>query len=170
MKNGNQRAPFEVARSGEAIYVRVRGLGNMMVAPTLESFAEREISEGARQFVFDLAECTGVDSTFMGLLLTLANRLREEGQDEHPLVAINVDEHAQKQVTSVGLDAFITIKPGRTKLPSALALTELSVVHASDRERLKLMVRTHRELVAADARNKAKFGPFLEGLLSELES
>ena len=153
MKNGNQRAPFEVARSGEAIYVRVRGLGSMMVAPTLEAFAEREIDEGARQFVFDLAECAGVDSTFMGLLLTLANRLREDGQEQHPLVAINVDEHAQKQVTSVGLDAFITIKPGRTKLPGALKLTELAVVTASDRERLKLMVRTHRELVAADARN-----------------
>lgn len=169
VKNGNQRAPFEVARAGEAIYVRIRGLGNMMVAPTLEAFAQRAIDEGARQFVFDLAECTGVDSTFMGLLLTLVNRLREEGQVNHPCVAINVDEHAQKQLCSVGLDAFISIKEGRTKLPSALTLTELAVTPASDKERLRLMVRTHRELVAADARNKAKFGPFLEGLLAELE-
>lgn len=168
MKSGNHRAPFEVARSGDAIYVRVRGLGSMMVAPTFEAFAERSIDEGVRQFVIDLAECTGVDSTFMGLLLSLANRLREGGQP-HPCIAINVDEHAQKQLSSVGLDAFITIKEGRTKLPSALKLTELAVVSASDRERLKLMVRTHRELVAADARNKAKFGPFLEGLLAELE-
>lgn len=168
VKSGNQRAPFEVARAGEAIYVRVRGLGSMMVAPTLEAFAERAIDEGVRQFVFDLAECTGVDSTFMGLLLTLANNLRDEGQ-AHPCVAINVDDHAQKQISSVGLDAFITIKEGRTKLPSALKVTELAVTPASDKERLRLMVRTHRELVAADARNKAKFGPFLEGLLAELE-
>lgn len=164
---GNGRAVFEVARAGEAIYVRVRGLGSMMVAPTLEAFADRAIAEGARQFVFDLAECTGVDSTFMGLMLTLSNRLREEGATQHPVVALNVDDHAQKQLTSVGLDSFISIKPGRTKLPS-LTLTELSTVQASEKERLRLMVRTHRELVASDARNKAKFGAFLEGLLEEL--
>jgi anti-sigma B factor antagonist len=168
VKNGNHRAPFEVARSGDALYVRVRGLGSMMVAPTFEAFADRSIEEGANQFVIDLAECTGVDSTFMGLLLSLGNRLRDAGQP-HPCILINVDEHAQKQLTSVGLDAFVTIKEGRTKLPHGLTLAELAVVSASDRERLKLMVRTHRELVAADARNKAKFGPFLEGLLAELE-
>ncbi len=63
----DKRPPFEVAKADDAIYVRVRGLGSMHSAPTLEAFADRAIEEGARRFVFDLSPCTGVDSTFMGL-------------------------------------------------------------------------------------------------------
>ena len=74
------RAPFEVAKADDAIYVRVRGLGSMSTAPTLEAFADRVIDEGARRFVFDFTDCTGVDSTFMGLLLTIANRVRDDGR------------------------------------------------------------------------------------------
>lgn len=163
------RAPFEVAKADDAIYVRVRGLGSMATAPTLEAFADRVIDEGARRFVFDLTDCTGVDSTFMGLLLTIANRVRNDGAAAHGVILLNVDDHALKQLGSVGLDAFLTIAPGASRLPSSIQLTELAVVAASDKERLKLMVRAHKELVAADARNKAKFGAFLEGILAELD-
>lgn len=161
--------PFLVARSRSALYVRIQGLGSMHTAPTLEAFAESEIESGARQLVMDLRECSGVDSTFMGLLLTLANKLRSlQNGTPGGCVLINVDAHAQKQLSSVGVDAFVSIKDGETELPEELRLTELAVVEAGERERMKLMVRAHKELVAADARNKAKFGAFLEGILAEL--
>src|SRR5262245_53366010 len=72
-------APFLVARSRSAIYVRVQGLGSMHTASTLEAFAEAQVREGARQLVLDLRDCTGVDSTFMGLVLTISNQLRGNG-------------------------------------------------------------------------------------------
>ncbi len=161
----SNRAPFAAARSEDALYVRIHGLGSMTNAPTLEAFAQQEIDSDARHLVFDFAECAGVDSTFMGLILSLSNELRERGGG---VVLINVDDHARKQLSSVGVDAFVTLKDGATELPKALRLTSLAVVHASDRERLKLMVKAHKELVAADARNKAKFGAFLEAIVSEL--
>lgn len=166
------QAPFAAAKSEDAIYVRITGLASMVNAPTLEAFAQQEIEEGARQFVMDLKACTGVDSTFMGLILALSNQLRElSGGDDgaNGIVLINVDEHARKQLSSVGVDAFVTLKRGKTRLPKQLRLTPLTGVEASDRERLKLMVRAHRELVASDARNKAKFGAFLESIVAELE-
>ncbi|RMG08028.1 MAG: anti-sigma factor antagonist [Planctomycetota bacterium] len=167
-----KRAPFSAATSGEALYVRLRGLGSMHNAPTLEAFADRALENGVCQLVFDFQRCTGVDSTFMGLLLDLSNRLREraKGRPLAGVVLINVDEHALKQLSSVGVDAFVTIKPGRTPIPPGLKLIEVDSVEASTEERLKLMVRVHKELVASDARNKAKFGAFLEGIIAELNS
>jgi anti-anti-sigma regulatory factor len=164
----SKRAPFEVARSNGALYVRICGLGSMTNAPTLEAFAEKALDDGVNQLVLDLKRCTGVDSTFMGMILALSNRLREQGGTSG-IVLVNVDEHALKQLKSVGVDAFVTVKDGKSKLPGALRLTELLVAETTDRERLKLMVRAHKELVAADARNEAKFGAFLEGILAELE-
>jgi anti-sigma B factor antagonist len=162
-----KRAVFEAARSENALYVRICGLGSMTNASTLDVFASHAMDDGVSSFVFDFKACTGVDSTFMGLILAISNRLREDDH-EGGIVLINVDDHALKQLSSVGVDAFVTVKEGRTRLPSRLRLTEVSVIEASDRERLKLMVRAHKELVASDARNKAKFGAFLEAIVSEL--
>ena len=162
------RAPFEAARSHDALYVRIRGLASMTTAPTFEAFTEGALSKGVQQLVLDLEHCSGVDSTFMGLILSLSNRLREEFDGAAGIVLVNVDDHAQRQLSSVGVDAFVTIRPGETRLPPALKLTAVDAVDSSDRERLKLMVRAHKELVAADARNRAKFGAFLEGIIGEL--
>lgn len=163
--------PFEAARSGKAIYLRVHGLGSMTTAPTLEAFVEQAIEAGARQFVFDFETCDGVDSTFMGLLLGISNRLDEASSRStvRGVVLINVDEHAHKQLSSVGIDALLTIVDGETELPRSLKLTGLDAREVSDKDRLKLMVRAHKDLVAADARNKAKFGPFLQAIVAELE-
>jgi anti-sigma B factor antagonist len=152
---------FEVAKSEDAIYVRVHGLGSMKTAPTLEAFVHSEAERGASQLVIDLADCTGVDSTFMGTLLGVSHRMS--------VALINVDDHARKQLSSVGLDSFLTLVKGESPLPSRLKLTKLSTQIVSDRERMKLMVRAHKELVAADERNKAKFGAFLEAIVAELE-
>jgi len=161
-------APFQIARSQDAIYVRVTGLGSMHNASALDAFAEREIEEGAQQFILDLSDCTGVDSTFMGTLLGLSNRVRELDAGAG-IALINVDDHARKQLSSVGVDAFVTLVPGETPLPRKLKLTELSTEPVSDRERLKLMVRAHKDLVSADSRNEAKFGAFLSAIVAELE-
>lgn len=164
-----KRAPFQIAVSGKAVYVRVHGLGSMHTAPTLEGFAKRVIKGGARQFVFDLKKCTGVDSTFMGMLLGLCKRLTQPDDGKsRGCVLINVDDHANKQLSSVGVDAFVTIKPGATPLPKGLKLTNLDVVEASDEERMKLMVRAHKDLIAANESNRAKFGPFLKAIVAEL--
>ncbi|MGE0706409.1 MAG: STAS domain-containing protein [Planctomycetota bacterium] len=159
---------FEVARSEDAVYVRVQGLGSMKTAPTLEAFVDAQVEEGARQLVLDLGECSGVDSTFMGTLLGVSNRLRELGPGAG-VALINVDAHARKQLSSVGVDAFVKLVDGETELPGRLKLTELPTRAVSDKERLKLMVRAHKDLVAADERNKAKFGAFLEAIIAELE-
>lgn len=164
----SKRAPFEAARSNGALYVRIHGLGSMINAPTLEAFAEKAIDDGVSQLVLDLKRCTGVDSTFMGLILGLSNRLRDQ-DGVSGIVLVNVDEHALKQLKSVGVDAFVMVKAGKTRLPPALRMTELTVADTTDRERLKLMVRAHKELITADARNEAKFGAFLEGIVAELE-
>ena len=159
---------FEVAKSEDAIYVRVHGLGSMTTAPTMEAFVEKQVEDGARQLVVDLGKCSGVDSTFMGTLLGISNRLRDLGPGAG-VALINVDQHARKQLSSVGLDAFLTLVDGETELPRRLKLVELPTRTVSDRERLKLMLRAHKDLVAADERNRAKFGAFLEAIVSEFE-
>jgi hypothetical protein len=50
----------------------------MLNAPALADFAEMQRAQGYRRFVFDLAECRGLDSTFMGSIVGLVHALRRE--------------------------------------------------------------------------------------------
>jgi anti-anti-sigma factor len=166
---------FEVARTGDVVYVHVAGLGNMSNAPALKEFVDAMLKEGFRRFVIDLDGCRGVDSTFMGTLLDIATTAREgarpsSGSDdgEPGVLLVNVDDHCRKQLGSVGLDAFIPIRPGNAKLPEGIEMRELAIRDVPAPERVKLILKAHQELVAIDARNKEKFGAFLRGLLKDL--
>jgi hypothetical protein len=170
---------FEVARAGDAVYVRVTGLGNMGNAPVLKAFIDKMIEEGFRRFVVDLGPCRGIDSTFMGTLLDVATSAREgakparkalsESDDGEPgVLLVNVDDHCRKQLVSVGLDAFLPIAGEKAVLPAGLELRALETADVPHQERLKLIVKAHQELVAIDQRNEAKFGAFLKDLLADL--
>ncbi len=173
-----QPSGFEVARAGDVVYVRVRGLGNMGNAPILKAFSEKMIEEGFRRYIIDLEHCRGIDSTFMGTMLDIATSAREGNRPKRALadsdpgepgvLLVNVDDHCRKQLSSVGLDAFLPIAADRAKLPAGLELRALETKDVPPQERLKLILKAHQELVAIDQRNEAKFGAFLKDLLADL--
>lgn len=158
---------FYVARTTAGIYIQVHGLGNMHNAVTLNAFAEKMMEEGYNHFVLDLDHCRGVDSTFMGTLLGISSRAKEAGDGEGNLVLINVGDRCRQQLSSIGLDAFLTFRETPADPPEA-DLRRLNGKEVSPKERLQLILKAHRDLVAVDKRNESKFGPFLRSILKDL--
>lgn len=156
---------FEVARSKNAIYVGVRGLGNLGNAPVFNEFAEKMIAEGWSRFVIDLEHCRGVDSTFMGTLLGISRSCTDQAADG-AVVLINTSPHCRKQLSSIGLDAFLVFHEGSASAPKS-TMRRLDAREVSSKERLSLILKAHRDLIAADDRNETKFGPFLRSILSD---
>src|SRR5438105_770497 len=149
--SNKQPSGFEVARAGDVVYARVLGLGNMSNAPVLKAFSDKMIEEGYRRFIVDLEHCRGIDSTFMGTLLDIATSAREGDRpkkkptDSDPgdpgVLLVNVDDHCRKQLSSVGLDAFLAIAAERAKLPEGLELRALETKDVPPQERLKLILK-----------------------------
>ncbi|RME70396.1 MAG: anti-sigma factor antagonist [Planctomycetota bacterium] len=157
------RAAFHVARCEDTVYVRVSGLATMHNAMTFRAFAERMAAEGFRRCLVDLAPCQGVDSTFMGVLVGLREHFGRER-----LVLLNPSPHCMDQMTSVGLNHLLTFADSPCALPADVELTPLPDSEVGTRERLELMRKAHRNLVAIDRRNRDKFGPFLDALDAQL--
>ncbi len=149
---------FKIARSKDAIYVRVQGLGNMNNSLTFKDFADRMQGEGYRAFVIDLADCRGVDSTFMGILLGLRDGL----------VVVNASAHCRRQMESIGLHRVLKIQDEAASLPSALELKELPEAEVDPVARLKLIMKAHQDLIAIDRKNEEKFGAFLRDIAKNL--
>lgn len=155
---------LELARSQGTVYIRIVGLGNMRMCPTLYDVSRRMVNEGYKKFIIDLKDCTGMDSTFMGTLVEIAAL---SPPPREALMVINPSKRNQNLLESLGLTDVIMVKPGRTRIPPV----ELEVIRdtvAPHAKRIALTRRAHENLVRIDKRNKARFGPFLEQLSREL--
>ncbi len=58
-----------VARGRDLVVIRLIGRGTMLNAPALQEFADDQRKAGFVHFLFDFERCTGLDSTFMGVMV-----------------------------------------------------------------------------------------------------
>jgi anti-anti-sigma factor len=154
---------YQVARSGGIVYVRVQGLANMKNVQVLDSFIGAEI-EGATTLCIDLSACTGMDSTFMGLMVGTSQRLK--GQQGR-LVLVNPTEANLRLLRMLGVSDVVPVIGG-SELP-ALEFINLSAdPNLGPMQRMEIIRRAHQSLVALNEANRAKFATFLEKLEADL--
>ena len=90
-----------VACFDREVWIRVEGRGNFQGCASLKKFVEAMIGRGYRLFVVDLAACEHMDSTFMGTLTGISQKLRE--QENGSLLAINVSPRNMELLENLGL-------------------------------------------------------------------
>jgi anti-anti-sigma regulatory factor len=157
-----------VANANGVVLIQVRGLGSMNVAPSVQAFCDEVMARKRTRFAFDLGPCRGMDSTFMGMLVGLSMQLNEDEADEDGWVCLfNTSSHHERELTTVGADRFVRIKSDLTMEP--LEWEPLPTGRTTPEARLALIRHAHENLIQIDERNEARFGPFLESLVDELE-
>jgi anti-anti-sigma regulatory factor len=145
------------------VYVRIVGRGTFQNSQPLRIFALQQIEEGHREFVMDLKQCPGMDSTFLGVLAGIGLRLRQNGNPATVQI-INISPRNQELLQTLGLDRLFTMNSA-VPLPLEEAdyhqlpdtdLTQLT--HTLDKEETTdLMIEAHDNLLRADKRNASKF-------------
>jgi anti-sigma B factor antagonist len=145
------------------VYVRVVGRGTFQNGRPLRLFALRKIDEGQREFVVDLGQCQGMDSTFLGVLAGIGLRLRQNGKLATVHI-VNISPRNLELLQTLGLDRLFAMNSSSApplaetdyhKLPDT-DLTQLT--HPLDKdETADLMIAAHDNLVRADERNAPKF-------------
>jgi anti-sigma B factor antagonist len=145
------------------VYVRVVGRGTFQNSRPLRLFALQKIDEGQREFVLDLGQCQGMDSTFVGVLASIGLRLRQNGKLAAVQI-VNISPRNLELLETLGLDRLFTMNSS-TPPPLAeadyrkLPDTDLTqITHPLDKdETTDLMMEAHDNLVRADERNAPKF-------------
>jgi anti-anti-sigma factor len=162
----SQPANYLVARAGATVYVRAVGLANMKNAPMLDAFLQEEIQQQADTACVDLSACTGMDSTFMGVLVGYSQLMSKSGGR---LVIVNPTEANLRLLQMLGVNAVLPVierleisaEVEFVSLPSAPSLNVL--------QRVEVVRRAHQNLIALNASNQAKFSAFLLALEADLE-
>lgn len=148
--------------------VRVVGLGTVNTAGTLWDFAWQAMADGCTRFALDLGACRGVDSTFMGTMVGIAQEARERGGENAWVWVLNVSDANRELLEIVGADRFLLFKSGVQMEP--LETEPLIGESLSLERRVALIKRAHENLLAIDRRNEERFGEFLRYLTAELSA
>jgi len=157
---------FLVARTDGHLYVRAVGLANMKSAPMLDAFlrSEQAVMVEPLTACIDLSDCTGMDSTFMGLLVGSAESFAASGGR---VVLVNPSVTNMKLLETLGVTAVVMVVSKCTApLAEFVALASSSV--GGQVERINLVRRAHNHLIGLSAANKEKFGAFVAALEQDL--
>ena len=157
------------------VYVRVVGRGTFQNSQPLRLFALQKADQGQREFVVDLGDCQGMDSTFLGVLAGIGLRLWQNGNPA-AIHIVNISPRNLDLLQTLGLDRLFTMNSSAPpplaetdyrKLPDT-DLTQLS--HSLDKdETTDLMIEAHDNLVRADERNALKFRELARFLREAIE-
>ena len=119
-----------------------------------------------QRFAIDFTHCTGMDSTFLGILAGIAIDLREQSKPGTLLVC-NLSERNRELICNLGLQALLSID-------TQIALTEddgqETSLENTDVTSARRVLEAHQNLIKADFQNAAKFQDVVAFLKNQLSS
>ena len=160
---------IQVDVSGPTVWVKVEGKGSFLNSGKLKEFAREMLDRGYREFVVDLADCSMLDSTFMGTMATVALQLKELGQG--CLRVVHCTNRCQELLSELRLDQILDIRPdGASPSESGWLERSLGIQSPKDqkREQRETMLEAYEALCEAAPENTPRFKNILDSLRQDL--
>lgn len=194
-KNSSELGHYLVAICQGAAYIRVVGQGNMNNCGPLQSFVDQQRQLGIHELYFDLKDCKGFDSTFMGLLIGFRSAEEAKGPDAFDdddwgvpsrssapgsaedsasqegarVYLVNSSSAHQKLLGEVGIDHLVEVSNRRIPCPESMNLLRLTPQVSSTEAHLGRVLKAHQNLIQANKKNESEFGTFLRMVQQELD-
>ncbi len=152
----------------DPVAIRVDGRASFQNSPCLQDFVDALIASGRSRFQIDFNACTGMDSTFLGVLAGTALRLRKltpPGQ----LTLTRISARNLELVRNLGLHRILTVAAGDPPADSGSDSQSIPCAGRSELESAKVALQAHENLVAADEDNRARFEDVLHFLRKRIE-
>ncbi|MDB4652807.1 STAS domain-containing protein [Akkermansiaceae bacterium] len=153
------------------IWIRPEGRGTFLESPIIKSFVEKSMEDGAGDFVIDLGACSGMDSTFMGMLAGLGIGFRKNKKGKISIVGTT--QKTKASLKELGLQHLMTIEPSEGPWIGRMeeARTDLVLLdQKNEGDKEAQILKSHEDLCVADEANLDRFKTVLDMLGSDLAS
>jgi anti-sigma B factor antagonist len=152
----------------EPVLVRIDGRASFQNSACLRDFIMEMIQRGKTHFVLDFLHCSGVDSTFLGVLAGAALALRARSA-AGSLVLVRLGPRNLELIRNLGLHRLLTVDSGDFPMNFGGHDTALVCPDRTELENARLVLEAHENLVAVDEGNRAKFQDVLVFLKNRVE-
>ena len=160
---------FYVATWNDRVLIKVEGNATMHNSLLFKGIVDEMLEKKVKEFIIDLSQCTGMDSTFIGVLGGIAS-LSEKSKETSPkIIVINLTPYLRNLLDSLGISEILTIK-NNIEVPNiATKAIQAKSPYQDTKKRMTLIKEAHEYLVSLNEKNKKLFQDFLDMLEAEQE-
>ncbi len=150
---------YLVNAEGDPVRLVIQGRASYTNCGPVQQFFDRLSAEGHASLEIDFAACTGMDSTFMGLLAGAAMNLRTRKPTPGEITLRNLSARNSELIRNLGLHRLVKVventpEQAASAAPSASGLPTNAANRAASQETI---LKAHENLMKADPANVAKF-------------
>lgn len=143
---------FLVNVAGDPVRLVIRGRASYTNCAPVQQFMDRVLASGVGALHIDFAECTGMDSTFLGLLAGGALDMRRRTPPGE-IVVTHLSARNLELIRNLGLHKLLKIGDPAAVSSDPVSAADLKPGAASQ----ETILKAHEDLMRADAGNVAKF-------------
>ena len=166
-----EETQFLVNPYEDPVVVKISGKASFQNSSPVKSLFDRLLAQGKSRFVIDFQKCTGMDSTFLGILAGLGINLMKQGK-QGSVVLCRLGTRNLELIQNLGLHRLLTVDAGEADAGLS-DIGNLERVGPSGRlnevENARLVLHAHENLVEFDASNKTKFQDVIAFLKNQIE-
>jgi hypothetical protein len=161
---------IDVAIIDRTIYLKPFGFGSQHNSLGIPSFVNAMFRAGCSYVAFDLSDCKGMDSTFLGVIAAAATATPH--RPGKTVIILNADESLLRQLKRIGLLPLVHLRDECVELPHEVQLRQIDFLHfpKTEHQKLEKVKFLHEQLAELNDKNRQLFGPFIRMLEDELEA
>ena len=154
-----------VSKEDDAYKVKVVGKSTFAVAPIMRNLVQRISSSSPIGVSIDLSECTGMDSTFMGILAMLGLKTKKNKQ---PALIANASKENKKLLDGLGLNKLFDyiVTPADEKHDWKKEKPK----EISFKENAETVFHAHKSLIETDVANADEFQNVVDQIEKEINN
>ncbi len=165
----NLEGQYLVDTEASPVIIKVIGRASYLNCRPLSEFFERMLAQNKLEFGIHLGACTSMDSTFMGIITSLAMRLAQK-QTSGSIHLYHLSERNLELIHNMGLDRILMIEKGEIPPKTTPPTESPLLLHQWEAANPELVLKAHEALVAIQEANKRKFEDLLVFLQREVEN
>lgn len=149
---------FLVDVHSDPICLKIKGRANYLNCAPLNDFCNKMILKNGINVIVDFAECTGVDSTFLGLLAGLALEFKKK-EKKNTICLCNLSHRNLELIENLGLDRILQVNPEKYKtlITDNNTMNQLQSLDIEDKPMPETILKAHQNLINAQPSNLYKF-------------
>lgn len=161
---------FLVNAQSDPVVLKVVGKASYLNCAPVGKFFDDLMESGHRNFVVDFSECTGMDSTFLGILAASAMELNEI-EPPGTLVLCRMSQRIKELIYNVGLHRLLTLDDSdyQPKIEVQDRLGQDEAVTEQLEATSRLVLKAHEALCEIDESNIQKFQDVIAFLKQQVD-
>lgn len=148
--------------------IKIIGRATLHVSLDFRALLAELLARGYACFVFDLSECTLMDSTFLGILAGFGLKVRRDGPAAADVTLLNPNERVLELLEHLGLTELFRVARGRITPPEPVESHAATTTPATREELARACLEAHETLMSLKPENVARFKDVTRFLAEEL--